>query len=49
MKSIKQCWAALDFDEVSPVPILKKLEQLQFWFLKEKKRFWFQFWVQLFP
>ncbi len=39
MKSIKQCWAALDFYEESPVPILKnKLEQFQFWFLKERKK-----------
>jgi len=41
MKSIKQCWAVLDFYEESPVPILKnKLEQFQFWLLNEKKRFW---------
>ncbi len=33
MKSIKQCWAVLDFYEEFPVPILKnKLEQFQSWF-----------------
>jgi hypothetical protein len=36
MKSIKQCRAVLAFYEEPPVPILKnKLEQFQFWFLKE--------------